>query len=185
MSDSRRLEWEFVLEPFRDQIKKVLEIGSYEGQSALFWHHHFGACVTCIDTWQDKDVAKGCTSGQEVETHFDQNTRGLPVTKIKLDSTRALTQLHEKFDLVYIDGDHTRLHVMTDSCLSWRLLRSGGLMVWDDYRDYEPTWMDRPTPAIDAFVAMMQEQITVLKDTGQQLMIRKSDGHWSDCAASL
>ena len=79
MADSRRANWEVLFEHFRDKAKTVLEIGSYEGQSALFWHHFFDAHVTCIDTW--KEVAKGCTTGEEVEAHFDNNVRGLPISR--------------------------------------------------------------------------------------------------------
>lgn len=173
MADSRRVAWETALERWKHKIKRVLEIGSYEGQSALFWHNFFGASVTCIDSWEDKDVAHGCASGEEVEYHFDQNVRGLPITKIKSRSTVALMSLRGEFDLVYVDGDHSRLQVMIDSCLAWPLLRPGGFMVWDDYRDYRPDLVDRPTPAIDGFRRMMREQMTDIKDTGQQLFVRK------------
>src|SRR5262245_31328755 len=106
MADSRRSAWEIVFEPMKDQIKRVLEIGCYEGQSTLFWHNFFGAEVTCIDNWQQ--VAKGCKTCSEVEAHFDANTRGLPVTKIKSNSTAALVGLDgASFDLIYVDGDHS------------------------------------------------------------------------------
>jgi len=175
MADSRRETWERVLAPYQQDVKYVLEIGSYEGQSALFWCNFFpDAHVTCVDSWEDKDVAKGCTSGREVESHFDKNTLGLPVTKMKLKSTAALVRLATyTFDFIYVDGDHTRLQVMTDSCLAWGLLRSGGIMVWDDYRDYRPDLIDRPTPAIDAFVFVMKSDLEIIHDSGQQLIVRK------------
>ena len=175
MADSRRLSWESALEPYKRDIKWVLEIGSYEGQSALFWHNYFGATVTCIDPWQD--VAKGCKDSGEVEEHFDANIRGKPIVKIKSKSTEALARLAgipHSFDLVYVDGDHTRLQVMIDSCLAWPMLRQGGFMVWDDYRDYRPDLIDRPTPAIDGFVTMMRVDLAVIKDSGQQLIVRKN-----------
>lgn len=37
------------------------------------------------------------------------------------------------FDLVYIDGSHLRLDVLSDASMAWRLLREGGVMVFDDY----------------------------------------------------
>lgn len=174
MADSRRLNWELTFTLYSEKIKQILEIGSYEGQSALFWHHFFGAHVTCIDKWED--VAKGCASAAEVEAHFDNNRRGLPIIKIKASSTDGLLQLGKagaEFDLIYIDGDHSRLQVMIDSCLAWHVLRRGGFMIWDDYREYRPDLVDRPTPAIDAFARMMENEMTVVKDTGQQLIVRK------------
>ena len=174
MADSRRLNWEILFASLQGSVRKVLEIGSYEGQSALFWLHFFDAHVTCIDTWEN--VAEGCSSGQEVEAHFDRNVRGLLVTKIKLKSTLALADMVEAgatFDLIYVDGDHSRLQVMIDSCLGWRLLRPGGFMVWDDYLDYRPDLADRPELAIDAFVAMMTDEAMIYMNTGQQLVARK------------
>jgi predicted O-methyltransferase YrrM len=174
MADSRRLNWEFVLGSAKHVIKRVLEIGSYEGQSALFWHHFFGADVTCVDMWQE--VAKGCATPMEVEEHFDANVSGLPIVKIKLDSTTALNRLiksNASFDLIYVDGDHARLQVMVDSCLAWQMLRRGGYMIWDDYREYRPDLADRPTPAIEGFVHAMKTEIEIIEDTGQQLFVRK------------
>ncbi len=37
------------------------------------------------------------------------------------------------FDLIYVDGTHTALGVMIDLCYCAALLRTGGLMVLDDY----------------------------------------------------
>ncbi len=37
------------------------------------------------------------------------------------------------FDLVFIDGMHTREWVLRDSHFAWSLLQPGGVMIWDDY----------------------------------------------------
>jgi len=173
MADSRREHWESVLAPYRRQVRRVLEVGSYEGQSALFWHFYFGAEVYCVDNWQH--VAHGCKNAAEVEAHFDANVRGLPIMKCKAESsTEALLRLGGGFDLAYIDGDHSRVQVLIDTCLAWRALRVGGIIIWDDYRDYRPDLADRPASAIDAFVAMMAGELELLADTGQQLFARRA-----------
>ena len=46
-------------------------------------------------------------------------------------------------------------------------------MVWDDYREYRPDLVDRPTPAIDAFIALIADELELVEDTGQQLVVRK------------
>lgn len=175
MADSRRENWERILGSLRGKIKRVLEVGSYEGQSALFWHHFFNARIMCIDNWQN--FADGAPCARIVEDHFDFNTHDLPIIKIKAQSTDALHALHEIFDLIYIDGDHSRLQVMIDSCLAWRLLIPGGVMIWDDYQEYRPDLVDRPTPAIDAFCAMMREEIAHTENTGQQLFVWKTKSY--------
>jgi methyltransferase family protein len=171
MADSRREAWENVLAPYRGELKRVLEIGSYEGQSALFWINFLDAEVSCIDTWMN--AAHGVSDASEVEAHFDANVGGR-VVKIKSSSTPALDQLardNAVFDLVYVDGDHSRDQVMVDSILAWRCLR----MIWDDYEAYlhGADDRDRPTPAIDHFVAMQGKAVSVIRNTGQQLLVRK------------
>eukprot|EP00633_Aureoumbra_lagunensis_P007093 CAMPEP_0197306962 /NCGR_PEP_ID=MMETSP0891-20130614/4347_1 /TAXON_ID=44058 ORGANISM="Aureoumbra lagunensis, Strain CCMP1510" /NCGR_SAMPLE_ID=MMETSP0891 /ASSEMBLY_ACC=CAM_ASM_000534 /LENGTH=396 /DNA_ID=CAMNT_0042789867 /DNA_START=60 /DNA_END=1247 /DNA_ORIENTATION=+ len=37
------------------------------------------------------------------------------------------------FDFIYIDGDHSSSQVLTDAVLAFRLLRTGGIMAFDDY----------------------------------------------------
>jgi Methyltransferase domain len=175
MADSRRENWERILEPYRHELTSVLEIGSYEGQSALFWINFLGAHVTCIDNWMNS--ADGTSSAREVEAHFDANV-GRRVHKIKSNSTPALHQLacdDAAFDLIYIDGDHSRDQVMVDSLLAWRCLRVGGIMIWDDYEAYLPGAddRDRPTPAINYFVAMQGAAVSVIQSTGQQLFVRR------------
>lgn len=175
MADSRRAAWEAVLWDFKPKVKRVLEVGSYEGQSALFWHRFFGAEVMCIDKWET--FADGVQSAQEVEANFDLNVKGLPIDSVKGDSTAALNLLHAEkkvYDLVYIDGDHRRNQVMIDTCLAWRLLRRGGIMIWDDWHDYEPQVddADRPESAIRCFLAM-ETGTRIIADTGQQLFVQK------------
>lgn len=61
------------------------------------------------------------------------------------------------FDLVYIDGSHEAPDVLADAVLAFRLLRTGGVMIFDDYLWAEalPGGVDPircPKPAIDAFL---------------------------------
>lgn len=37
------------------------------------------------------------------------------------------------FDFYYVDGSHVAPDVMADAVLGWRLLKPGGIMVFDDY----------------------------------------------------
>jgi predicted O-methyltransferase YrrM len=95
-----------------------------------------------------------------------------------MDSTKALYLLGKdkyEFELIYIDGDHHRDQVMIDSCLAWRLLRPGGIMIWDDYSNYCPDEPDenRPERAIDLFCNMVHPSL--IESTGQQLIVRKQE----------
>jgi predicted O-methyltransferase YrrM len=37
------------------------------------------------------------------------------------------------FDLIFIDGSHLKRDIIVDLILSWKMLRSGGYLVMDDY----------------------------------------------------
>ena len=59
--------------------------------------------------------------------------------------------------MVYVDGGHGAPDVLADAVLAFRLLRVGGLMIFDDYlwgRDPErpDDILRTPKPAIDAFL---------------------------------
>ena len=175
MADSRAENWIRILAPFKDKVKSILEVGSYEGQSALFWLDFFpGVALTCIEPWAY--YATGALSALEVEDHFDTNV-GKLVTKIKGNSIPSLYALSgSKFDLIYIDGDHRRDNVMIDSLLAWPLLNPGGVMIWDDYATYDPKAKPsrRPQPAIDAFLKMKADELTILENTKEQMFVVKT-----------
>jgi predicted O-methyltransferase YrrM len=176
MADSRVDGWLRVLTPFQRTIRSVLEVGSYEGQSAMFWlNFFFDVAVTCIDPWVY--YAHNANSAAEVEQHFDTNV-GNRVRKIKRESTVALHRLGKeraRFDLIYIDGDHHRDQVLIDSLLAWPLLNAGGIMIWDDYATYGLNCPahTRPQPAIDAFVVMKGAELMVLEPGNEQFFVRK------------
>ena len=41
------------------------------------------------------------------------------------------------FDVIYIDGGHLEHECLLDSCVCFRLLKSGGILFWDDVGGYE------------------------------------------------
>lgn len=145
---SRNLRhWVPILEMRRGLPVKVLEIGSHEGHSAVFWLEYLPqSSLVCIDIF----------SG-EYETRFDRNLAeyGSRVEKIKGNSVIALEEMRQagrRFDVIYIDGSHKRYDVLCDTILAWALLDIGGLMIWDDYggnRLYDKS-QDMPQKAIQA-----------------------------------
>jgi predicted O-methyltransferase YrrM len=156
--------WRRVLSPLRNEPIKVLEIGSWEGRSAIFFLNFFKrSTIVCIDTFGgNPEEAKVYENLAQllpgVEQRFDRNLAAFEnrVQKIKGRSGPALEELKagsRRFDLAYIDGSHWRDEVMEDSRAVWTLLTKGGIVIWDDYgwgRELPPE--ERPQPAIDAFL---------------------------------
>jgi predicted O-methyltransferase YrrM len=132
--------------------RNILEVGCFEGRATVFFLEHCpGSCVTCIDAFLG-------SKPKEFESHFDANTAayGQRVEKIKEYSVLALHQLVREgrlFDVIYIDCDHRRDGVLMDSLLAWKLLKDGGLLMWDDYLLHLHLPMtERPKQAIDIFL---------------------------------
>ena len=171
--------WTSVLGDLADQHVDILEIGSWEGRSAIFFLEYLPhSRITCIDTFEGspllRSIPKWNAAIPYAQHRFDLNLLpyGDRVEKICSHSIPALFALFRAarcFDLIYIDGSHERDDVLMDSILSWRLLNENGILIWDDYtfQSARP-----PKPAIDIFLAMNADDLTEIH-RGKQLIVRK------------
>ena len=83
-------------------------------------------------------------------------------------------------NLVYIDGSHIAKHVIEDAILSWKLLKVGGLMIFDDY-EWGPTETieNQPKTGINAFLQAYQGNYQLIAK-GWQIYIKKIHNEMSD-----
>jgi len=179
--------WSAILDPLKEIKLRVLEIGSYEGLSALFFLNFLPrSSIACIDPWDaatiEPAISRLVPGDAEqypfAEGRFDRNLRPFVdrVTKIKGFSIDALTDLglsRRRFDLIYVDGSHRRADAYRDCVLSWPLLDPDGIMLIDDY-EFGAQLPDelKPKQAIDAFLANIVEQYDELH-RAYQIAIRK------------
>jgi predicted O-methyltransferase YrrM len=182
--------WQHLI-PMLSERKKFLEIGAFEGRATTWIVENMmedGSEIVCIDTWAGgEEHVNGEMSG--AEERFDHNMLmcldKFPerrISKIKLSSYEFLGNLamrlndktQRRYDFIYIDGSHIAKDVLTDACMSWPLLKKGGIMVFDDY-----LWGDMsrpnhvPKPAIDAFVNIFIEELKIVH-VGYQLIVRRT-----------
>jgi predicted O-methyltransferase YrrM len=165
--------WERLLEEYRNRPDvRMLEIGSYEGRSAVWFLENIltqpSASIVCVDLF----------TRLPLDMRFDHNIRlsgaGDKVTKMKGRSEAVLSTLPlDHFDIIYVDGSHRATGVLMDAMLSWYVLKSGGIMIFDDYLwDEEEAEWERPRMAIDLFLKSFEGSYDVLlKD--YQVAIRK------------
>lgn len=165
--------WKKALAPYAGKPGvQYLEIGAFEGRSAIWMLENVltdaTARVTAIDIFAGpykeryfKNIERsGSANKVTTLTGFSQVVlRGLP-----LDS----------FDIIYVDGSHMKNDVLEDAVLSWRLLKNGGLMIFDDYQDVARVedGIECPKMAIDPFVQCFENKCEVLHNEWQ-LIIRK------------
>lgn len=158
---------------------RCLEIGVFEGRSARWMLEnvltHPESRFVGVDAWP--------FPGDPFEQRARDNLAPF-ADRVELhkaasgDALRGPGFRPESFDIVYIDGDHRALAVLTDSVLTWPLLRVGGVCIWDDYRWKSAPWKrvprhERPRAAIDAFVGSLHGQCEVLFKNAQ-LGVRKT-----------
>ena len=155
-----------------NERKVAVEIGSYEGASALWIAENLlrapDSQLYCIDPW----LGDGAEERYQL---FLKNVAETParrkITHFREPSFRALQRLLAEglvADLVYIDGSHAAPDVLADLVLAFRLVRIGGLIICDDY-----TWDDerfggddlvgRPKLAIDAFTTIYTRKIKLVR----------------------
>ena len=122
-----------------------VEIGSYQGQSALWTLENVlepGSLIYCIDVFEPRQP--GLANWGDPETDyveiFDARVGHRPdVVKLRGRSQDVLPMLRgTTFCGAYVDGDHRERFVRADLQLLWPLLRPGAVCVFDDYGWEDP-----------------------------------------------
>jgi hypothetical protein len=177
--------WADTLAPLRNEPLRILEIGSWEGRSAVFFLNFFPhAGITCVDTFAGSIEHRTWPWWQRlrqlkpIEDRFDRNLApfGQRVRKLKDDSLSAMGALGisgERFDLVYVDGSHLAIDVYRDGVLAWPLVAPGGILIFDDYQRPLGPAKDLPRVGIDAFLETVKDNYDELF-RGRQIIIRKN-----------
>jgi predicted O-methyltransferase YrrM len=181
-------KWMELLARYRKRPTRVLEIGSWEGRSALFFLNFLPrARLTCVDTFaggqEHQEAAavsrKEARSLAALEQRFDANVHAFAkrVEKIKASSADALALLgvnKRRFDIAYIDGGHRAAEVYTDAVMTWALMQRGGMMIFDDYQWREMRErLDNPGPGIDAFLKAIEGQHRVAHKKYQIAIVKR------------
>lgn len=177
--------WESLLGDMTSSSVDVVEVGSFEGRSALFFLQFLPRSrIICIDTFGGSvehvtGVSQHASNMAAVESRFDENMKPFAarVEKRKGHSITILAELRAQdrlFDIAYVDGDHRAAPVFADARLSWNLLKNGGVLILDDYRwKLEAPVAERPAAGINAFLQDVAGEFDLLHQ-GEQIIIRKN-----------
>jgi predicted O-methyltransferase YrrM len=179
----------------RQEIR-ALEIGSYEGRSALWMLQHLGVHhVTCIDDFRDVDpltIKAGARSAKDVRATFMKNMetnmdagrvvlieaaaetalRSMAQTNKKKTRDKILDMTDTTFDLIYIDASKDSRFVLEHAVLSFPLLSRTGVMVFDDYTSSQEHDGSCPKQGIDAFLEVYSPYIRV-RHMGWQVVVQR------------
>lgn len=158
---------------------RFLEIGCFEGQSALWTLENVltdpSSMLTIIDPLEFSEI-NGEDQRERLERHLAAHRRRVDLREGRSqDILRARHLIDDYFDFVYVDGDHYPIGVLADAVLAWPLIKPGGHMLFDDY--VETLGGHRgPRPAIDAFVDCFEFEIESHQQIGMdQYIVHKGD----------
>lgn len=166
--------------PLKNEPIKYLEIGTLYGANLLSVCETYGkndlSELHCIDPWIDYYEYDEYKNEQEkIYQTFLKNVENSN-NKHKINIHRGFSHhivpsfTEEYFDIIYIDGNHEPHYVLEDAVLSYRKLKKGGYMIFDDY-----FWggEDHTKRGIDAFTSAYHKKIRVLGYKNTQIFIEK------------
>jgi predicted O-methyltransferase YrrM len=169
---------------------KFLEIGTLEGRSACWLLENVltadSSRLVCIDEFEGAALQQGLydfsidSYGMSLYQRlvFNLKLTGAShrVTVMRGRSSEVLRSLSlSEFDFAFIDGSHIAKDVMVDAILTWETLKAGAILAFDDYKWSSPhnqSPLASPRPAVDAFLALFQEDYELLY-SGEQVILRK------------
>jgi predicted O-methyltransferase YrrM len=170
---------------------KILELGCYEGAATCYLIDLLGSKksleIHCVDVWDEIDEIKKEES-IAVEARFDKNVKiassnsknRIDIFKHKMHTHKALSEMIVRgvkdFDLIYIDASHYAPDVLTDAILSYKVLRVGGLLIFDDYLwSGSEDILFYPKIAIDSFLNIFSHDMELIPAPISQIYAVKTN----------
>ena len=161
---------------------KILEIGSYEGASTVFFSdkylNNIASRLVCVDPhYESSENIKSFTEGEGSkyvkEFTKDKFLRNIKKSKnynkieyLQIESNQFFEKNKEKFNFIYIDGYHNNEQVKKDLINSMISLQTKGVIWMDDYLWSKET--------IDSIIYNNLNNFEVIHK-GYQIAIRKRD----------
>jgi len=159
----------------------ILEIGSYEGLSSVFFAEFFlndpASRLTCVDpfmTISNNDHTDLLKNDEEANFLYNISIckNKDKITFCKTTSDAFFQENRQTFDFIYVDGCHECDVILRDMENSFAVLQEGGIMWMDDYlggnRKVYPTIQN----TMDQFLANHSDECVVIH-RGYQLAIQK------------
>ncbi len=162
-----------------NSVKKVLEIGTFEGKYSIWLADNYDLKIHTIDPFKSDIYNLSQSLFNTVEKNWLHNLHNCKnnnkITYYKdysLNVFQKLIHAKEKFDLIYVDGDHRSHIVMQDLIYSFNILNDNGIMLIDDAvnwkaRDHNTNQILEdetlsPKLAVDSFIKIYKNKIKVL-----------------------
>ena len=112
--------------------KSYFEIGTWRGESVANVADVVEKCFTL--NLSDQELKRRNMSDEYIHLHGHFSRNNPRITHLHGDSrTFNFDEYLGKMDLVFVDGDHHYDSVVKDTQTAFKLIKSGGAIVWHDY----------------------------------------------------
>lgn len=157
-----------------------MEIGAYHGANICSYMktyaRHNNTEIYCIDPWFNYNgYDEHITNQPSNYSLFLGNISKLTPNDInKIYIYRGLsgdivpTFQNESFDIIFIDGNHTRRYVLEDSIICLNKIKKGGWIIFDD------THAPEVNEAVQSFLKINSQYFDEIKLQNSQLFIKRN-----------
>ena len=165
-------------------VNKILEIGSFEGQSSVFFSDKLldneNSFLICVDPFFDSGTVNGITTlyvDVNVKNRFINNiSKSKNFNKIThhcITSDDFFLKNKITFNFIYVDGCHNPEYVKRDINNAFKFLEKNGILWMDDYLyGNRKQHIGRPKDVIDEFLKENSGKYEIIYKA-YQIAIRK------------
>lgn len=170
------------LDDYKNKPINYLEIGVFYGANLLSvaqtYAFHKDSKLYGIDPWEDYDDYIEYKGKQDNVYKTFLNNIDTSQYKDKIVINRGYSHdildkfTDNYFDIIYIDGNHEPDYVLKDAILSLKKVKSGGIIIFDDYT-FCGDGINSTKTGIEKFISEYSHKITKLGYEEPQLFIKK------------
>lgn len=176
--------WEVWLSHLRGKENLIgIELGTFRGASAQWMLQnvftHPSSTYYCVDTFEGSAEHKvnsiDCSENESFTRHRLKDFKNCLILREFSNAflLSKATSMQSSADFIYVDAAHDSMNVLRDGVLSFEMLKSGGIMIFDDYSWREmPREIDNPRMGIDSFLSSYADAIEVVAKRSQ-VVVRK------------
>ena len=169
------------LDDYKDRPINYLEIGAFYGANIISVAKTYGAHAEtklyAVDPWLDYEEYPEYKNEQlntynsyrkniETSGHSDKI-----ITKRGFSNIEVPKFEDDFFDMIYIDGNHEPEFVLEDAVLSFRKLKRGGMMIFDDWGWGGP---DLTQAGVESFLRGYHKRISLIGHYNNQVFVKKN-----------
>ena len=154
-----------------EKIESIVEIGNWEGRSTIWLADYcVNAKITTIDP------SHNLRNRQRLLQNVAEHPRSSSIDiKFGFSENELQRISYNSADLIYIDGSHEAKDVLLDGLMCYKIVKTGGIIIFDDYavgdeQRIKCDFIKRPAIGIDAFLSVIDCEII---HKGWQIIVRK------------